>query len=195
MGARRTASSAVLVITDGKPSFNFMTNEMVEQLDDKGIMRYFMLINEEDLNSDANKVMKSWASQPWETNLVHVPGGPTLLEADMDLWAEKTLVKFCPNAYSLADMEWEEINYGYAHVKDGGFCGNLDPANLLTSDAESAETCAALVSGAGGHSFILGTSWARGRCYKGTMTVDEAQFTKWQQNKIAPECPEEGGWK
>jgi hypothetical protein len=87
LGSRREASSAVMVITDGKPSFKFMTNEMVEQLDDKGITRYFLLVNDEDLDSDANKVMKSWASQPWETNLIHVPGGLTLLEADMDLWA------------------------------------------------------------------------------------------------------------
>jgi uncharacterized protein YegL len=49
LGGRREASSAVLVITDGKPSLKFMTNEMVEQLDDKGITRYFMLVNEEDL--------------------------------------------------------------------------------------------------------------------------------------------------
>jgi hypothetical protein len=193
-GSRRGAQSAVMVITDGKPSFNFMTTEMVEQLDDKGIQRYFLLVNEEDLNSDANKLMKSWASQPWQTNLVHVPGGLTLLEADTDLWADKALVKFCPHAYSPSEAEWEEVNYGYAHVKDGGFCGEKLEDNLLTKDAESAETCAALVSGAGGQSFILGVSWARGKCYKGTMSVDMAQFTEWQKNRVSPACPDAEGW-
>merc|ERR1719198_51266 len=53
LGGRRDAHSAVLVITDGKPSFQFMTNEMVEQLDDKAITRYFLLVNEEDLSSDS----------------------------------------------------------------------------------------------------------------------------------------------
>jgi hypothetical protein len=194
LGARRGASSAVMVITDGKPSFNFMTTEMVEQLDDKAIMRYFLLVNEDDLSSDGNKLMKSWASQPWETNLVHVPGGLGLLDADTDLWADKALVKFCPMAYSPADMEWEEINYGYAHVKDGAWCGEKLEDNLLTADAESAETCAALVSGAHGHSFILGTSWARGKCYLGTMDVDKDQFAAFQANRVSPECPDADGW-
>jgi uncharacterized protein YegL len=192
MGSRREASSAVMVITDGKPSFNFMTNEMVEQLDDKGITRYFLLVNEEDIKSDTNSIMLSWASQPWETNVVHIPGGLTLLDADTDLWVEKALVKFCPAAYSPADMMWEEISYGYAHVKDGGYCGLMKSENLLATNTESAETCAALVSGAGGQSFILGVSWARGKCYMGSedVVVTMAQFTTWQENRITPQCPD-----
>lgn len=193
-GSRRGAQPAVMVITDGKPSFNFMTTEMVEQLDDKSIMRYFLLVNEDDLNSDANRLMKSWASQPWETNLVHVPGGVGLLDADTDLWADKALVKFCPNAYSPADMMWEEINYGYAHVKDGAYCGDKLEENLLTADAADAEQCAALVSGAGGQSFMLGVSWARGKCYMGTMDVDMAKFSGWQKNRVSPVCDEGAGW-
>jgi len=192
LGSRRGAASAVMVITDGKPSFNFQTTEMVEQLDDKGITRYFLLVNEDDLKSDSNVIMTQWASQPWETNLVHVPGGLTLLESDMDLWADKALVKFCPMAYSPSDMQWEEISYGYAHVKDGAWCGDKLDGNLLTADAADAESCAALVSGVGGQSFILGTSWARGKCYMGTMDVDKKQFDAWQQNRISPECPGEG---
>jgi hypothetical protein len=195
MGSRREASSAVMVITDGKPSFNFMTNEMVEQLDDKGITRYFLLVNEEDIKSDTNSIMLSWASQPWETNVVHIPGGLTLLDADTDLWVEKALVKFCPAAYSPADMMWEEISYGYAHVKDGGYCGLMKSENLLATNTESAETCAALVSGAGGQSFILGVSWARGKCFMGTVDVDMEQFSAWQKNRINPECSADGGWR
>jgi hypothetical protein len=196
-GSRRGSHSAVMVITDGKPSFNFMTTEMVEQLDDKAITRYFFLINEEDLSSASNKLMKAWASQPWETNLVHVPGGLALLDADMDLWADKALVKFCPAAYSPSDAMWEEASYGYAHIKDGGFCGDMLPANLLTDSAENAEQCAALVAGAAGHSFFLGVSFARGKCYMGTMEVDAAQWNEWQGKaaRVAPVCNEGEGWK
>jgi hypothetical protein len=195
-GSRRDAQSAVMVVTDGKPSFNFMTTEMVEQLDDKAIMRYFLLVNEEDLNSESNRLMKSWASQPWETNLVHVPGGLSLLDADTDLWADKALVKFCPMAYSPGDMEWEEANYGYMHVKDGGYCGDMPAENLLTDSAENAEQCAALVSGAGGQSFTLGVSFARGKCYMATMEVDHARWDKWHEKdqRVSPECPEGDGW-
>lgn len=196
-GSRRGSQSAVMVITDGKPSFNFMTTEMVEQLDDKAIQRYFLLVNDDDLNSESNKLMKAWASQPWETNLVHVPGGLTLLDADTDLWADKALVKFCPMSYSPADMEWEEANYGYMHVKDGGFCGDKVDTNLLTDSADNAEQCAALVSGAGGHSFMLGVSFARGKCFMGTMEVEHDQWVKWQEpeQRKSPECNEGDGWK
>jgi hypothetical protein len=196
-GSRRGSHSAVMVVTDGKPSFNFMTNEMVEQLDDKAITRYFLLINEDDLSSASNKLMKQWASQPWETNLVHVPGGLSLLDADMDIWADKTLVKFCPMSYSPSDAAWEEASYGYAHIKDGGFCGEMDKANLLTDSADNAEQCAALVAGAGGQSFMLGVSFARGKCILGTMEVNAAQWNEWQGKEARrdPACPLTDGWK
>jgi len=191
LGARRDAHAAVLVITDGKPSFKFNTEEMVEQLDDKAISRYFMLVNSEGIDSDANMLMRSWASQPWMTSVVHVPGGLELLEADLSLWVGKSLVKFCPNAVCEMEMEWMEANYGYAHVKDGAWCGDM--GELLSTTTDSVETCAALVSGAGGESFIFGVGFARGKCYLGTMAVDQAQFDTWQKNREKPVCPTE--WK
>jgi hypothetical protein len=188
-GSRRGSQSAVLVVTDGKPSFNFMTTQMVEQLDDKAVSRYFLIVSEEDIDSDAMKVMKSWASQPWETNMVHVPGGLALLESDPDTWADKALVKFCPNAYSPSDAQWEEINYGYAHVMDGHYCGDRLDENLLGT-VDNVEQCAALVAGAEGQSFIYGVSFSAGKCYKGVVSVDEAQFTTWLSSKTNPQCPE-----
>jgi len=188
-GSRRGSQSAVMVVTDGKPSFNFMTNEMVEQLDDKGIQRYFLIVNEDCLSSDSNKLMKAWASQPWETNLVHVQGGLDLLDADTDLWADKALVKFCPNAYSPSEAQWEEASYGYAHVKDGGWCGDVDTkANLLSAEAGNAEQCAALVSGAGGQAFVLGVGFARGKCIMADMKVNPTQWDEWQTERMNPKC-------
>jgi len=194
-GSRRGSQAAVMVITDGKPSFNFVTNEMVEQLDDKAIMRYFLVINEEDLNANSNRLMKSWASQPWETNLVHVPGGLSLLDADTDLWADKALVKFCPMSYSPSDAEWEEANYGYAHIKDGGWCA--DQGETLSTDVGDAEQCAALVAGAVGQSFLLGVSFKRGTCIKGTMEVNHDQWNKWHEKgaRVDPPCDVGDGWK
>merc|ERR1719401_2870144 len=68
---RKGAQSALLVITDGKPSFQFQTNELVEQLDDKGVQRFFVVVTDDKKSVD---MMKRWASAPWETNLIHVPG-------------------------------------------------------------------------------------------------------------------------
>merc|ERR1712238_273723 len=56
---RKGAQSALLVITDGKPSFLFQTNELVEQLDDKGVQRFFVVVTED---SKAVDIMKKWAS-------------------------------------------------------------------------------------------------------------------------------------
>merc|ERR1719444_651794 len=90
---RKGAQSAILVITDGKPSFQFQTNELVEQLDDKGVSRFFVVIGESEKDLD---LMKKWASAPWETNLLHVPG-LAVVEADESIWAQKalTFLPFC----------------------------------------------------------------------------------------------------
>jgi len=191
-GSRKSAQQSVMLITDGKPSFAWQTNEMVEQLDDKGIMRYFIIVNEDGPQSDAMKQMRRWASQPWETNLIHVQG-LTMLEADNELWAEKALTKFCPMAYSPKAAAYEEKSFGFIHVKDSGWCGDKKNSNILSKTVKDAEGCAALAVGAQKQSFMLGAFFRRGWCIGGTMKVDAAQYKKWQGDKVNPECPTK--WK
>merc|ERR1719263_1631719 len=105
----------------------------------------------------------------------------------MELWAGKALTLFCPQAYSPSVAVYEEKIYGYAHVKDSGWCG--DRGELLSKTAADADACAALTTGAGAQSFLLGAFFRRGYCYAGTMKVDAAQYKKWQENKANPECP------
>jgi hypothetical protein len=182
---RKNAQSALLVITDGKPSFQFQTNELVEQLDDKGVQRFFVVVTEDEKQLD---LMKGWASAPWETNLLHVPGlGP--LEADNGLWAQKALTLFCPAAMSPELMEQKEVVRGFMHVVDGGYCGVRGA--LLSTDVADAEGCAFLAQGAGAESFLLGTWFRRGYCYAGDMTVDSSQYEAWQGARVAPTCPTE----
>jgi len=195
-GRRQEAQQSVMMITDGKPSFSFMTNEMVQQLDDKGILRYFLVISETSLNDESMKNMKVWASQPWETNIVHVNGGLLMLEADPDLWAEKAITKFCPMSISPASEEWETTVYGYQHVKDGAFCGQKKRKNVLSKTTAGAEQCAALASGAGAESFLLGTWSRRGWCMAGTIAVSADQYKEWLSptGKVQPKCAESDGW-
>merc|ERR1719321_859503 len=108
---RKGSQSAILVITDGKPSFQFQTNELVEQLDDKGVQRFFVVVSENDKAVD---LMKNWASVPWETNLLHVPG-LSVLEADNSLWSQKALTLFCPMAMSPQLQETKETSGGFMH--------------------------------------------------------------------------------
>jgi hypothetical protein len=191
-GSRKNAQQSLMIVTDGKPSFSFMTNEMAEQLDDKSIMRYFVIISETPMEDNSMKNMKKWASQPWETNLVHVPGGLTMLDADKDLWAMKALTKFCPLAYSPSTADYEIEVYGYQHVKDGGYCGELA---YQLGGATNAEACAIMASGAGAQSFALGNSFNRGKCWAGSLQVSVDQYKEWMTDagKTNPKCPE-GDW-
>merc|ERR1719440_334665 len=104
---RKNSQSALLVITDGKPSFQFQTNELVEQLDDKGVQRFFVVVSDSEKSVD---LMKKWASDPWETNLLHVPG-LSPLDADSNVWAQKALTLFCPAAMSPSLMETKETSH------------------------------------------------------------------------------------
>jgi len=183
---RKGSQSALLVITDGKPSFKFQTNELVQQLDDKGVQRFFVVVSESEKSLD---VMKDWASAPWETNLLHVPG-LSPLEADQGVWSQKALTLFCPMAMSPSLVVTKESAGGFMHVRDGGYCGAR--GGLLSTEVNDAEGCAFLAQGAGAQSFLLGIWFRRGYCYAGEMTVDTTQYDAWSGDKVAPACPD--GW-
>merc|ERR1719460_279195 len=182
---RKGAQSALLVISDGKPSFQFQTNELVEQLDDKGVQRFFVVVSEDEKTLD---LMKKWASMPWETNLLHVPGLAPL-DADRGVWAQKALTLFCPMAMSPQLMDVKEEAGGFMHVKDGGYCG--ERGELLSTEVNDAEGCAFLAQGAGAQSFLLGIWFRRGYCYAGVMEVSEAQYEEWEAARVSPACPSE----
>jgi len=185
---RKGAQSALLVITDGKPSFLFQTEELVQQLDDKGVQRFFVVVTEDKKAVD---VMRKWASAPWETNLLHVPG-ISPLEADIGVWAQKALTLFCPMSMSPELMHVKEESGGFLHIKDGGYCG--ERGALLSTEVYDAEGCAFLAQGAGAQSFILGIWFRRGYCYTGVMTLDpsqyQEQYQEWEEERVNPSCPE-----
>merc|ERR1719498_760095 len=105
LGGRRKAQSAVLTLTDGKPSFLFQTHEKVMQLKDKHVKLFFAPVTE--FQGEELTLMKKWSSQPWETHVVHIPGLDPLA-ADGDLFAQKIIVEFCPEAISNTQMLMEE---------------------------------------------------------------------------------------
>merc|ERR1719240_239802 len=132
--------------------------------------------------------MKTYASAPWETNLLHVPG-VAVLQADENIWTQKALTLFCPMAMSLELLDVKERSGGYMHVRDGGYCEGRGA--LLSTEVNDAKGCAFLANGAGAQSFLLGTWFRRGYCYAGEMTVDTAQYEAWQGDRVAPACPTE----
>merc|ERR1719388_117001 len=120
LGGRKAAQSAVLTLTDGKPSFLFQTYEKVMQLKDKHIQLFFAPIT--TFKGEEVALMKKWASTPWETNLERIPG-LEVLKADEDVFIQKVLVKFCPHAMSPAAVDQEETEMGYMLIRENGRCG------------------------------------------------------------------------
>merc|ERR1719375_3041585 len=64
LNGRKRAMSAVLTLTDGKPSFLFNTYEKVMQLKDKHVKLFFSPVTE--FEGEELALMKKWASSPWE---------------------------------------------------------------------------------------------------------------------------------
>lgn len=191
---RRNAQSSVLVITDGKPSFSFMTTQMVEQLDDKGIMRYFVVVNDQGSSSDVMTQIKMWASQPWSTNVVHVPGLDQL-DSDAQLWAQRALTKFCPQAYSPGVREKFEHSNGFQKVYQGGWCKSVQRwryEGTVSASAAKLQCKAKAVSR--GRQVFLTYKWHKTRslCWTGEMDVSPTMYDAWFQNKRDPQCA--GGW-
>merc|ERR1719199_1666865 len=133
LGGRKMAQSAVMTLTDGKPSFIFQTNEKVMQLKDKHTKLFFVPVTE--FKGMELKLMKKWASTPWPTNLVHIPGLDALGSAPKT-FVQKCLVMFCPEAISLSSRKTKEVTRGYMLIREKGLCGKS--AKLLKRRGASA---------------------------------------------------------
>jgi len=189
LGGRKKAMSAVMTLTDGKPSFLFQTYEKVLQLKDKHVKLFFSPVTE--FAGEELALMKKWASSPWETNLVHVPGLAPL-KADSALFQQEMVVKFCPEAMSPSAMQVEEQEMGYMLIAENGHCGTR--GQQLSGDVAGAADCAALAQGAAVKAFSLGTHYARGRCYAESLEVTDSLVADFNKDRVNPPCPG-GSWE
>jgi uncharacterized protein YegL len=189
LGGRKDAQSAVMTLTDGKPSFLFQTNEQVMQLKDKHTKLFFVPVTE--FKGKELALMKKWASRPWATNLVHIPGLDAL-SADPVVFAQKCLVMFCPQAISPSNTVKEETVEGFMLIRENGLCGKRGP--LLSKKVTGAEECAALTVGAKLSAFSLGLRYARGRCYGQLVKIDSKMLQAFMKDRSKPKCPG-GKWQ
>merc|ERR1719327_168254 len=188
LNGRKKSMSAVLTLTDGKPSFLFQTYEKVLQLKDKHVKLFFSPVTEYE--GEELALMKKWASSPWETNLVHVPGLAPL-KADSALFRQKMVVKFCPEAMSPSSMMVEETEMGYMLIAENNHCGERGQE---LGKAQGAADCAALAQGAGVKAFSLGTHYARGRCWAESLDVTDSMVADFNKDRVHPPCPG-GSWE
>lgn len=189
-GGRSHAQSAVMVLTDSKPSFQFQTYQKVKSLKDKGTKMFFAPVIEGEGKELA--LMKKWASAPWETHLVHIPG-VTPLKADPTVFVEKCIATFCPKAISPTYATNEEDTKGFFLLKMSGSCGERG-AELGTGIITPAD-CKVLAENAGFTAFSFGKGQFRqGHCVAESLPVTAASVADWKANRIDPACTS-GEWR
>jgi len=106
-GGRQHAQSILVVISDGKPSFNFQTANEVAKARRKGV-KVVMVVVKEFLKDEQKELMKSWSSVPRATNFIHIPGLKSL-RRHQHKWVNRVLIRTCSKTISLKkEQELEE---------------------------------------------------------------------------------------
>jgi uncharacterized protein YegL len=203
---RKKAQSAVLVVTDGKPSTVFETNQQIVKMKDRAIKLFFAPVSSED--GDHLSLMRHWASQPWESHYVHVPG-VYALKGSTNAFMQRFLATFCPQAFDPNAKMVEEKELGFFLLKTHSICGDPTLGNRLSTNLRNVGECAAMVRlatcGTGDkkktcEAFSYGEWYRKGYCYSEHFTIDEDKIKAWQKpmarmNPTAPCDDSEGkGW-
>jgi len=182
---RKKAQPAVLVVTDGKPSTVFETNEQVVKMKDQAIKLFFAPVT-----SDGGahlQLMKHWASQPWQSHFVHVPG-VYALKGSTSAFADRFIATFCPEAFNPEARMVEEKELGFFLLKEHAICGDPTMGNRLSTNLRNVGECAALVRlakcGAAGaekacEAFSYGEWYRKGYCYSEHFKINEGDIKKW----------------
>jgi len=187
--SRKNAQSAIMTISDGKPSFLWETTEKAKELEEKGIMKFMVAISEFP-GSDEWRLMKDMATQPANTNTVRVPGFDALQDGGGP-FVREAIAKFCPRAMSPSATLTEEKARGYMLVYEKGYCGNLGPK--LSSDTVDPDACFKLAVDYKATGFSMGRRYRKGKCCVETLEFTCDNYKQWQENPAAPECSSSWG--
>merc|ERR1740123_2400147 len=190
-GGRDEAQSAVMVISDGKFSFKYQTAEKARELKDKNIQIYMAPITaSQDKSLDE---LKKWASRPWETNYERIPG-LVALSANPDIFTQKLVAKFCPDAMSPSLQAAKSNMRQYILVHEDGWASDECGKWELLRFTRNKDTCAKLARAKGYPGFAFGKSWAFGECYGEVIKVKQAYFDQYiaDSENPAPACGQDG---
>lgn len=148
-GGRATAQSAIMVITDGMPTFKAQTSQIVQELEDKGIQRFFVMVSDIEGDTEETELMKKWASAPWYDNFIQIHGWQNLQSA-YQTFTQKTIVMFCPMSQSPSKCHailYQHGNFGGWRVdlQEGGY----DMQAMVAHGAKNDEMSAIKVFGTG----------------------------------------------
>merc|ERR1719450_1236957 len=143
---RDDAQSAVMVISDGKYTNAYRTTMKATAMKDKGVQIFMAPIAES--MTDKLKVLRGWASSPWETNYERIPGLDALINNEPE-YAQKLLVKFCPRAFSPSAKLEEEQQQGYLKIHEEGYPSDSCGEWKWMGHTYSAEACMEVVKNVG----------------------------------------------
>jgi len=192
---RKEAQSAVLMLSDGKPTLLYETNEKVQEMKDKHVKIFMAPVTE--AKGAEIKLMKGWASQPWESHMVHVPGLMPL-SADPEVFAQKFIATFCPESMSPSAKNVEENHLGYFLLLEKMICGDQAVGTMISSTCNDVGECAALCRAAGVAVFTYGEWFRKGYCVSEVMTPTASEIAAWKLSRDNPDvdaaCTEAGGW-
>jgi len=189
-GGRASAQSAVLLLTDAKPSFIFQTDQKIRDLKSADVK--ILLVPVMEGTGQEFEQMKEWASAPWETHMVRIPG-VAMLDADPTVFVEKAVATFCPKAMSPSSTRAYNDLSGFFLLKLSGSCG--ERGKQLGMEVLDPAACKLLAEQAGASAFAFGKGeFRKGFCMAEGLKVDATMISTWEENRADPACPE-GEWK
>jgi len=187
---RDDAQSAVMVISDGRWTNAYRTGMKATAMKDKGIQIFMAPIA--DHTNNKLKVLRGWASEPWETNYERIPGLDSLINNEPE-FAQRLLVKFCPRAFSPSQRQEEEDQEGYLLIHEEGYPNAECGVDTFQGYVDSPEACMEVVKEKG----ILAFSYYKGRggasCYSSTFEVTDEVWAAAMTERSNVTCSS-GSW-
>jgi len=191
-GGREDAQSAVLVISDGKFSFRYQTAEKAQELKDKNVQIYMAPITEG--RSKYLTFLKKWASQPWETNYERIPG-LAALKNNANIFVQKLIVKFCPDAMSPSLRRANDNIRNYILIHEDGWATDECGEWVEMETTSNKDDCAKQAREAGMPGFAFGKDIAFGECFGEVIQVTQDYFNSYKLDPTnpAPACGKTSG--
>jgi hypothetical protein len=189
-GGRKRAQSQIIVISDGQPSFKYQTAKAADDLRDANV-HVNMVVVHPYKGSKQVKQMQEWASRPYQTHMIWIPGMKGL-QANTEQYVTDTLVQFCPRAQSPKLMALKEKKRGFKLVVEKRDC--LEwwwriHRHCPNRRCRSRRDCSAAARKIGAKYFVVYKIrwWNRAFCYGHKRNDGKCNFPKmWWMRK--------GGW-
>jgi hypothetical protein len=186
-GGRSWAQSAVLVLSDGKSSFEFQTAQQVQKLKDNNVMVFMAPIAASQDKS--LEVLKKWASQPWETNYERIPG-LLALKHNTEMFAQKVIAKFCSQSFSPSANKEKVDATEYMLIHEGGEPNSECASVTNVGYMPSVDECAASVRELGQLAFLFGTGrYEANICKAVNIETTIELWNNWETDRRSPACP------